>query len=162
MGQPRRLLCAVFVRATRDFERGGDVGQDAPEFLTSGNAGEWPDLLDLPGAGELIAQLELGVDVSRYRAPKGSERRLARLLGGQRRGPHGGEDVDAGMIAAESMHRKRVPQWLKDAVAQARRNAGSDRLGVVVLHEHGKHAVSDLVVWSLADWLDWFGTLTTE
>ena len=96
--------------------------------------------------------------MSNYRAFKGTERRLARLLGGERVGHLGGEDVAAGAIAAESKHRKQLPQWLKAAVAQARGNAGEGRLGVVVLHEHGKHTTSDIVCLSLTDFLEWFGT----
>lgn len=84
---------------------------------------------------------------------------MARLLNGKRTGHLGGEDVDAGALAVETKHRKQLPQWLKDAVDQARRNAGDDRLGLVVLHEHGRHAVSDLVVLSFGDWLDWFGEI---
>ena len=83
-------------------------------------------------------------------------------MGGERVGHLGAEDVSAGIIAAESKHRKQLPQWLKDAVTQARANAGPDRLGVVVLHEHGKHTTSDIVCLSLTDFLEWFSTLTIE
>jgi hypothetical protein len=63
--------------------------------------------------------------------------------------------VVSSWIVAEVKHRKRLPQWLKDALAQAKQHAGGDRLAVAVLHEHGRH--DSLVVLSLSDFQEWFG-----
>lgn len=88
---------------------------------------------------------------------KETERRTARLLGGQRVGCTGKAtpDVVAGWLVAECKHRKTLPQWIAHALAQARTAAGATRLGVAVLH--GKGARDSWVVLSLADWLAWFG-----
>lgn len=100
--------------------------------------------------------------MSTYKVHKHTERRLAKLLGGRRTGHLGKADVSAGLIRAEVKHRKTLPQWLKDALDQARGNAENGQLGVVILHEHGRHATNDVVCLSLADWLDWFGELATD
>ena len=96
--------------------------------------------------------------MSVYRPYKQTERRVARVLGGRRTGHTGKADVTAGWLVAECKHRKKLPAWLKDAIAQAKRNAGVSQLGVVVLHEHGQRGDRDIVCLSLADWLEWFGT----
>ena len=64
-------------------------------------------------------------------------------------------DVVTPWIVAECKHRQTLPRWIVDALANARRHAGSDKLGIAVLHEHGRH--DSLVVLSLADFVDWFG-----
>ena len=61
-------------------------------------------------------------------------------------------------FAVEVKHRKELPAWLVDAVAQARRNAGG-RLPLVVIHQHGARHDGDLVVVAMGDWRDWFGGL---
>ena len=98
--------------------------------------------------------------MSVYRSFKQTERRIAKKLGGVRTGHLGGTDVIASWLAVECKHRKRLPDWLKDAVRQARRNAEADQLAVCVLHEHGARSDNDLVVLTLADWLDWFGDVS--
>jgi hypothetical protein len=100
--------------------------------------------------------------MSKYASYKNSERRIARLLRGERRGHLGAEDVRAGPIRAEVKHRKQLPQWLKDAVMQANGNVEDGQLAIVILHEHGRHAQNDLVVLPLTSWLDWFGELATD
>ena len=90
---------------------------------------------------------------------KEHERRTARILGGRRVGPigRGGPDVVVGespWLLVECKHRRTLPQWLKDALDQARGAAGPHRLGVAVLHERGRH--DSLVVLSLKDFSDWF------
>jgi len=88
---------------------------------------------------------------------KRTERRIARLLGGQRVAAHGRRaiDVDAGWLQVEVKERRRLPVWIVSALARARAHAGDNQLGIVVLHEEGAH--DDLVVLSLRDWLEWFG-----
>ena len=91
---------------------------------------------------------------------KEHERRTARTLGGRRVGPteYAGADVVVGdppWLVVECKHRKRLPNWLKDALAQARATAGPNQLGIAVLYERGRH--DSLVVMSLSDFADWFG-----
>jgi hypothetical protein len=88
---------------------------------------------------------------------KAVERRVARILDGRRVGATGAAtpDVDAGWLVAEVKHRARLPQWLTTAAAKVRSQAGSERLGVVVLHEKG--ARGGLVCLNLYDFRDWFG-----
>lgn len=57
---------------------------------------------------------------------------------------------------------KTLPQWLKDAVGQARRYAGPSQLGLAALHEAGQRADGDLVVLTLADFRAWFGGDTRD
>jgi len=89
---------------------------------------------------------------------KQTERVIARRLNATRQGATGrtGADVVNDWLAVEVKHRRRLPQWLKDALAQARSGAG-DRLPIVVLHEAGQRHSDDLVVLRLADFEDWFG-----
>ena len=82
--------------------------------------------------------------MSTYKAFKGTERRVARVLGGRRVGHLGGTDVTAAWLAVECKHRKRLPAWLKSALSQARRNAEADQLAVCVLHEHGAFAFNEV------------------
>jgi len=88
---------------------------------------------------------------------KSVERRVARTLGGQRVGCTGKDtpDVVTNWLVVEVKHRRRLPQWLKDALAQARKHAGDGQLGIAVLHEQGRH--DSLVVLSLDDFKEWFG-----
>jgi hypothetical protein len=64
-------------------------------------------------------------------------------------------------LAVEVKHRRRLPQWLKTALTQARCGAG-ERLPIVVLHEAGQRHSDDLVVLRLADFQDWFGEVRPE
>ena len=90
---------------------------------------------------------------------KHTERAVALALGGKRTGNSGRNtsDVDHDWLAVEVKHRQELPAWLKDAIAQARRNTAGDKLPVAVLHEAGQRHDDDLVVMRLADWRDWFG-----
>ena len=55
-------------------------------------------------------------------------------------------------------HRDKVPDWLKEAMAQAVRNSpGADHLPIAVLHESGQRHSEDLVIIRLSDFVDWFG-----
>ena len=90
---------------------------------------------------------------------KAVERRTAAALGGRRLGATGrsNPDVLAPGLAASCKHRQRLPAWLTDALATIRAQAGPDRLGVVVLHEAGKH--DSIVCLSLADFRERWGDL---
>ncbi len=92
---------------------------------------------------------------------KHTERAVARALGGERASKHGqGEstpDVLTSAYAVEVKHRKELPAWLKEAMAQSVRNAPEGKLPLVVLHESGCRHGEDLVMMRLADFRDWFG-----
>jgi hypothetical protein len=88
---------------------------------------------------------------------KSTERRVARMLGGQRSGHLGGADVVTEDFAVEVKQRCTLPVWLKGAVAQAKRHAGS-RLPMVVLHEAGERHTRSLVILELGTFCDWFGS----
>lgn len=89
---------------------------------------------------------------------KTHERRTARALGGQRVGCTGlnTEDVCHDWMTIECKSKKALPDWLKDAIAQAKRNGAADKLPVVVLHELGKRSADDLVVIRMSDFREWF------
>jgi hypothetical protein len=91
------------------------------------------------------------------------ERTIARRLNGRRQGATGrtGADVVNDWLVAEVKHRRRLPQWLKDALTQAKSGAG-ERLAIVVLHEAGQRHSDDLVVLRLGDFQDWFGSVEGE
>ena len=94
---------------------------------------------------------------------KQTERAIAARLNGRRQGATGrtGADVVNDWLAVEVKHRKRLPQWLKDALTQARTGAG-ERLPLVVLHESGQRHADDLVLLRLRDFEDWFGAVRPE
>ena len=94
---------------------------------------------------------------------KQTERAVAGRLGGKRQGAVGrtGADVLTGWLSVEVKHRKWLPQWLKNALTQARTGAG-DRLPLVILHEAGQRHSDDPVLVRLADFQDWFGEASDD
>lgn len=95
--------------------------------------------------------------MSAYKLFKTTERGVARMLGGRRCGHLGGADVVTEDFAVEVKERSTIPAWLKGAVAQAKRHAGS-RLPMVVLHEAGERHTRALVIVELGTFCDWFGS----
>jgi hypothetical protein len=95
--------------------------------------------------------------MSKYRTFKGVERSLARRLNGDRTGHTGGADVQTDWLCVEVKTRKMLPQWMRDAIAQAKRNAGVSQLPIAILHQTGQRHAGDLVVMALADFENWFG-----
>jgi hypothetical protein len=95
------------------------------------------------------------------RSWKRSESRIAELLGGERvpvSGRGDGPDIDHDWLSVEVKSRASVPAWLRKALAQARAAVTSrDQLPVAVIHQAGDRHSSDLVVLSLADFVEWFG-----
>jgi len=89
---------------------------------------------------------------------KQTERAIAKRLNGKRIGATGRAtaDVVSDWLSVEIKHRKRLPEWLKIALGQARNGAG-ERLPVVILHECGSRHAEDLVLMRLADFELWFG-----
>ena len=87
---------------------------------------------------------------------KQAERRVAELLGGKRvpvsgRGRGDAPDVATASLTVEVKSRKRLPRWIKDALAQAEASAQTPQLPIVVLHEDGRRYADSLVVLRLAD-----------
>lgn len=98
--------------------------------------------------------------MSRSAAWKGTERAIAKMLQGKRTGQYGGPDVMVGdWLRVEAKHRKALPGWIKDAMAQSARNAGETQLPIVVLHEHGGRHSDDMVMIRLGDFKKLFGDL---
>lgn len=95
--------------------------------------------------------------MSKYRTFKAVERALAKRLNGERTGHLGVADVQTDWLSVEVKSRKTLPQWLRDAIAQAKRNAGLEQLPVAILHQKGQRHAGDLVVMALADFENWFG-----
>ena len=94
---------------------------------------------DLQAGGQLLA---LGVLVTRARALKRSreaERRLAKVVGGTRNPSTGRPDVpdvETDEIAYELKSWQSLPDWLHEAIDQARRCSDSvNKLSVLVLEE---------------------------
>jgi GAF domain-containing protein len=92
---------------------------------------------------------------------KAVERQIARRLGGQRVGVTGRStaDVIGAWFVAEIKYRKTLPQWLKDALAQARAAANDQQLPIAVLHESGQRFSDAIIMLRLADFEDWFGKI---
>lgn len=96
---------------------------------------------------------------------KRHERVCAARLGGKRTGPVGRESVDVthDHLAIECKERKNgVPQWLADAMSQARGNAKDGQMPLVIIHTLGQRHDRDLVVLSLKDFEDLYGTTREE
>jgi len=90
------------------------------------------------------------------KAWKRLEKKVAADIGGRRTSrPYADlPDVEGDWLVVECKHRKTLPQWLKDALAQAKRHAGPSQLPIVVLHERYKR--DGMVLVSYQDFLDWF------
>jgi hypothetical protein len=90
---------------------------------------------------------------------KAHEKRTAQALGGERLGAAGAAnpDVLTSWLAVECKHRSKLPDWMTETLGKIRSQAGQDRLGVVVMHQAG--ARDSVVMLSLKDFRDWFGSL---
>ena len=96
--------------------------------------------------------------MSKYRTFKGVERAIAKRLGGERVGHLGGADVIVDdWLSVEVKSRKQIPQWIRDALNQSKRNAGISELPIVILHQVGQNHNGDIVILTLADFQNWFG-----
>jgi len=93
---------------------------------------------------------------------KAVEKRIAARLGGQRTSQLGKStpDITTSWLVCEVKYRRKLPQWIMQALRQARSVASESQLGIVVLQE--RYARDGLVVCSLRDWVDWFGGLKEE
>src|SRR5687768_7317958 len=87
---------------------------------------------------------------------KRTERAIAGRLGGQRvpvsgRARGDAPDIAHSRLSIECKHRKTVPAWLREAMAQAVAAARDDQIPVAILHEQGRRHDGDLCVLRLAD-----------
>jgi len=98
------------------------------------------------------------------RRGKEHERATAKALGGKRIGPTGRAtaDVEHPLWAIECKERATVPQWLKDAMAQAVAAARPEQVPLVVLHELATRYSGDFVILRRADFEALCGNLGME
>jgi hypothetical protein len=87
---------------------------------------------------------------------KRAERRIAELLGGKRVPVSGRQrgatpDILHATLAVEVKSRKKLPDWIGDALEQAEASAGNGQLPVAVLHERGRRYKNAFVVMRLRD-----------
>ena len=79
--------------------------------------------------------------MTKHKAWKGAERKVAELAGGTRiNGARGVqiEDVQHPIFSIEVKHgRTTIPKFVADAYDQAKRNAPAGKVPLVVLHPHG-------------------------
>jgi hypothetical protein len=89
---------------------------------------------------------------------KVSELKVSKLLGGQRAGAVGreGADVIHPHLSVEVKERRRLPDWLLHAMAQAV-GAADGRLPMVVLHRAGDRYDDAMVIIRMRDWREWYG-----
>lgn len=87
---------------------------------------------------------------------KRTERAIAGRLGGVRvpvsgRSRGDAPDVAHPRLAIECKHRRSLPAWLREAMAQAHAAAGPDEIPVAILHEHGRRHADNLCLVRLVD-----------
>lgn len=92
---------------------------------------------------------------------KHAERMVAKWFGGFRTGCNGESrrDVEHETLSIEVKHRKTLPAWMHNAMAQARSEA-EGRTPIVVLHENGMPYGASMVVISLSDFVDLYGEVS--
>lgn len=95
--------------------------------------------------------------MSKYATFKQAEREVCKRLGIERTGYLGGADGSGDWLAVEVKHRKTLPTWLHDAMAQAERHAQDGQLPIVALHELRQPYAEAFVVMRLDAFVEWFG-----
>ena len=94
---------------------------------------------------------------------KNAERQVAKVIGGKRhsRGANFGEEAPDIIMPKDSLfvyevkYRKKISNFLKDGLLQAKRYAKDNQVPVLVLKERYMHGA--LVVLNLRDWKDLHG-----
>jgi hypothetical protein len=94
------------------------------------------------------------------KAWKRNERAIARRLSGERvpvTGRQRGDvpDVKHNRLAIECKHRKSLPAYLRDAIAQSQAAKRGDQLPIAILHESLSRHDDDLVVMRLSEFEIW-------
>lgn len=87
---------------------------------------------------------------------KNTERAIAKVLGGERvpiTGRQRGDvpDIKHDIWSIEVKHRKSLPGWMHNAMAQAKASIRGQQTPIVVLHELGARHTEDFVVMRLED-----------
>lgn len=87
---------------------------------------------------------------------KATERAVARLLGGERVPINGrirgsAPDVEHAALSLEVKHKRTIPAWIEDALAQAESSSTDGKLAVAVLHGNGARYGKSLCVIRLED-----------
>jgi hypothetical protein len=95
---------------------------------------------------------------------KAVERRIAKLFGTERIGAKNGncqpDFINEWLVGEVVCHD--VPKWVRDEHQQALDRAAmfvNEKLPILVIHEKGEDASTDLVVLRLSDFVDWFGSV---
>ncbi len=93
---------------------------------------------------------------------KSTERAVAKRLGGRRvpiTGRQRGDvpDVQHSWLSIEVKHRKTIPAWLHDAMAQAVAAQRDGQLPIVCVHKAGARHDEDIVCVRMKDFVEWFG-----
>jgi hypothetical protein len=83
---------------------------------------------------------------------KAHEKKIAELLGGQRLGLMGGQDVEAGAFSVECKSLSNMPGYLRNFYAQAERHAHG-RIPIVAIHEKNHAYEKDFVLIRLDVWM---------
>lgn len=93
---------------------------------------------------------------------KSVERALASRLGGVRNPISGRQrgdkaDIEHPTLSLEIKHRKKLPDWIWDALDQAEKSKKNGQTPVVILHENKKHHDNDVVVLKFSDFILFLG-----
>lgn len=93
---------------------------------------------------------------------KQAEREIANRLGGERvpvtgRQRGSAPDIEHEWLSLEVKHRKKLPGWMLDAIAQAETSKRDEQLPMVVLHQNGQRYDDSVVMLRLKDFTRWFG-----
>jgi len=57
----------------------------------------------------------------------------------------------------EVKEKQELPEWLLDALSQAKANCKEGTTPLLILHLKGADHVKDLVIYEAGDWLEWYG-----
>jgi hypothetical protein len=95
---------------------------------------------------------------------KRAEREIASRIGGERvpvpgRARGSEPDIRHFWLSIECKQRRRLPDWIRDAMDQAKAAARWHQLPVAILHEAGTRYSTSLIVLELGDFIEWFGSV---
>ena len=95
------------------------------------------------------------------KAWKACERRIAKYIGGERvpitgRARGSAPDIDHAWLSIEVKYRKKLPDWMHDAMSQAKASARGNQMPVVIYCENGMDTGKCYIVTELGDFTDRF------
>jgi hypothetical protein len=95
------------------------------------------------------------------KAWKACERRVARYIGGLRKpitGRQRGDapDVEHNWLGVEVKYRKKLPDWIKDAMSQAKAASRQSQMPVVIICEKGEEIGKCWILTELGEFRDRF------